>query len=31
MKKMILLLCLIALGFLLAIVAYDDSTKLSAE
>jgi peptidoglycan hydrolase CwlO-like protein len=31
MKKMIILLCLIALGFLLAIVAYDDSTKLSAE
>jgi uncharacterized protein (DUF3084 family) len=31
MKKMIILLCLIALGILLAIVAYDDSTKLSAE
>lgn len=31
MKTMFILICLIALGFLLALVAYDDSTKLSAE
>lgn len=31
MKTMFILICLIALGFLLALVAYDDSTRLSAE
>jgi predicted nucleic acid-binding Zn-ribbon protein len=31
MKKTLILICLIVLGFLLALFAYDDSTKLSAE
>jgi peptidoglycan hydrolase CwlO-like protein len=31
MKKTLILVCLIVVGFLLALFAYDDSTKLSAE
>jgi peptidoglycan hydrolase CwlO-like protein len=31
MKKTLILVCLIVLGFLLALFAYNDSTKLSAE